>query len=99
MPGKELHPYAVVVRPLITEKATLLAGERKYAFEVSKRANKNQIRNAIEKAFNVHVTKVNTMTVHGKRRTFGRRVTEARDWKKAIVTLAEGNTIEIFEGI
>ena len=97
--AKVLHPYAVVVRPLITEKATLLAGDRKYAFEVDRRANKNQIRDAVQRAFNVHVTKVNTMNVRGKRRTFGRRVSTTRSWKKALVTLAEGDTIQIFEGI
>jgi large subunit ribosomal protein L23 len=97
--AKAIHPYAVVVRPLITEKATLLAGERKYAFEVDRRANKNQIRDAVQTAFNVEVTKVNTMNVRGKRRMFGRRVSQTRSWKKAVVTLAEGNTIQIFEGI
>jgi large subunit ribosomal protein L23 len=96
---KTIHPYAVVVRPLITEKATMLAGERKYAFEVARRANKNQIRNAIETAFNVQVMKVNTMNVRGKRRVVGRRVSETRSWKKAVVTLVEGDTIQIFEGI
>jgi large subunit ribosomal protein L23 len=97
--AKALHPYSVVVRPLITEKATLLAGDRKYAFEVARGANKNQIRDAVQMAFNVHVTKVNTMNVRGKRRSFGRRVSQTRSWKKAIVTLGEGDTIQIFEGI
>ena len=97
--AKELHPYSVVIRPLITEKATLLAGDRKYAFEVDRRANKNQIRSAVQMAFNVQVTKVNTLNVHGKRRMVGRHVSQTRSWKKAIVTLAEGNTIQIFEGI
>ena len=97
--AKALHPYSVVIRPLITEKATLLASERKYAFEVDRRANKNQIRTAVQMAFNVEVTKVNTLNVRGKRRSFGRRVSETRSWKKAIVTLAEGDTIQIFEGI
>ncbi len=97
--AKAVHPYQVLVRPLITEKATILAGEQKFAFAVDKRANKPQIRHAIEVAFNVHVTKVNTMTVHGKRRQFGRRLSKAPDWKKAIATLAEGETIQIFEGM
>jgi large subunit ribosomal protein L23 len=97
--AKALHPYSVVIRPLITEKATLLAGDRKYAFEVDRRANKNQIRSAVQMAFSVEVTKVNTLNVHGKRRMVGRRVSQTRSWKKAIVTLAEGNTIQIFEGI
>jgi large subunit ribosomal protein L23 len=97
--AKAVHPYQVLVRPLITEKATILAGEQKFAFAVDKRANKPQIRRAVEIAFNVHVTKVNTMTVHGKRRQFGRRMSKSPDWKKAIVTLAEGDTIQIFEGM
>ena len=97
--AKALHPYSVVIRPLITEKATLLAGDRKYAFEVDRRANKSQIRSAVQMAFSVEVTKVNTLTVRGKRRTVGRRVSQTRSWKKAIVTLAEGNTIQIFEGL
>ena len=96
---KALHPYEVIVRPLITEKATILAGEHKYAFEVVRRANKNQIREAVQKGFNVHVTKVNTLNVRGKNRRLGRRYSRTRDWKKAIVTLAEGDTIQIFEGI
>ena len=96
---KAIHPYQVVVRPLITEKATILAGDHKYAFEVLQRANKNQVRDAVEKAFSVHVTAVNTMNVRGKTRRMGRRVTHTRSWKKAIVTVAEGDTIQIFEGI
>jgi large subunit ribosomal protein L23 len=96
---KSLHPYEVIVRPLITEKATILAGDRKYAFQVDRRANKNQVRSAIEMAFNVSVTNVNTMNVRGKTRRVGRRHSRAPDWKKAIVTLAEGETIQIFEGV
>ncbi len=96
---KEVHPYQVVVRPLITEKATILAGENKYAFEVDQRANKQQIKQAVETAFEVHVLKVNTMNVRGKSRRSGRRYTRTRDWKKAIVTLVEGDKIQFFEGI
>ena len=96
---KALHPYEVIVRPLITEKATILAGEHKYAFEVDRRANKPQIRDAVQRAFNVHVATVNTMNVRGKTRRMGRRVSRKRDWKKAIVTLAEGDSIQLFEGM
>jgi large subunit ribosomal protein L23 len=96
---KALHPYQVIIRPLITEKATMLAGDHKYAFQVAKHANKKQIREAVELAFEVKVTDVNTMNMHGKRRRMGRRLTRAPDWKKAIVTLAEGESIQIFEGI
>ncbi len=97
--AKTLHPYEVIVRPLITDTATILAGDQKYAFEVDRRANKNQVRDAIAMAFNVRVTKVNTMNVRGKSRRTGRHYTRSRDWKKAIVTLAEGDTIQIFEGV
>ena len=96
---RELHPYAVLMRPLITEKSTSLAGQDKYVFEVDLRANKPQIREAVELAFNVTVLSVNTMVVKGKNRRFGRNVTKQPDWKKAIVTLQPGDTIELFEGI
>ncbi len=97
--AKLLHPYDVIIRPLITEKATILAGESKYAFQIDRRANKPQVKKAVEIAFKVKVTKVNTMNVHGKRRRTGNRTTKAPDWKKAIVTLAPGDTIQIFEGV
>ncbi len=96
---KSLHPYQVILRPLITEKATVLASEGKYAFEVDRRANKNQVRQAVEKAFDVNVVKVNTMNVRGKIRRVGARPNRTRDWKKAIVTLVEGDTIQLFEGV
>jgi large subunit ribosomal protein L23 len=97
---KELHPLAVVVRPLITEKATRLGGEGKYAFEVQKHANKRQIKDAVEKGFDVKVEKVNVMIMKGKpRRVQGNRIKRSPSWKKAIVTLEPGNKIELFEGV
>ncbi len=96
---KEIHPWAVLLRPIITEKTTVLTGLDKYVFEVDLRANKNQIKEAIELAFNVHVTEVNTMKMKGKPKRFGRKVTNRPDWKKAIVTLTSGDKIELFEGI
>jgi large subunit ribosomal protein L23 len=96
---KALHPYEVIKRPLITEKATILAGDHKYAFHVAKAANKKQIKEAVELAFSVSVTAVNTMNMHGKKHRMGRRISRAPDWKKAIVTLAEGDSIQLFEGI
>ncbi|MEO6397623.1 MAG: 50S ribosomal protein L23 [Tepidiformaceae bacterium] len=96
---KEIHPWAVLLRPIITEKTTVLTGLDKYVFEVDLRANKNQIKEAIELAFNVHVTEVNTMKMKGKPKRFGRKVTNRPDWKKAIVTLISGDKIELFEGI
>jgi large subunit ribosomal protein L23 len=96
---KEIHPYAVLLRPIITEKTTVLTGSDKYVFEVDLRANKNQIREAIQVAFNVRVAEVNTMVMKGKPKRFGRRVVNRPDWKKAIVTLVPGDKIELFEGI
>lgn len=96
---KELHPYGVLLRPIITEKSTLLTGLDKYVFEVDVRANKNQIKDAVQMAFNVRVQEVNTMVMKGKPKRFGRKVTNRPDWKKAIVTLVPGDKIELFEGI
>ena len=97
--AKPLNPLAVLVRPLITEKATRLGAENKYCFEVRKVANKAQIKEAVELTFGVSVRAVNTMNVKGKPRRFGRAVTFGQNWKKAIVTLVSGDTIELFEGI
>ena len=96
---RELHPYAVLLRPIITEKTTVLTGLDKYVFEVDVRANKNQIKEAVEVAFSVRVSEVNTIKMKGKAKRFGRKITDRPDWKKAIVTLVPGDKIELFEGI
>ena len=99
---KAINPYAVILRPLVTEKSTALSGAGKYIFEVDIRANKPQIKDAVEKAFNVTVTNVHVMVMKGKRRgnrRFGRRETRASDWKKAVITLAADDSIELFEGV
>jgi large subunit ribosomal protein L23 len=94
-----MHPYQVVKRPLITEKATLIKEQNRYAFEVMKEANKRQIKEAVEVAFKVNVVKVNVMSVPGKMRRIGRRQVLTPVWKKAVVTLAPGQKIEFFEGV
>jgi large subunit ribosomal protein L23 len=96
---KQLHAYGIIRRPLITEKAQILTQLNKYAFEVDKRANKMQIKEAVEVAFSVSVTGVNTCMMKGKARRYGRAVTKQPDWKKAFVTLAPGEKIELFEGV
>ena len=96
---KELHPYIVLRRPIVTEKSTALAGMGKYVFEVDIRANKDQIKEAVQIAFNVRVSDVNTMKMKGKPKRWGRRVTARPDWKKAVVTLAGGDKIDLFEGV
>ncbi len=73
--------------------------EGRYVFEVATGATKYQIRRAVQDAFDVTVTKVNTMNMRGKSKRYGPRATLQKSWKKAIVTLAPGDTITIFEGV
>jgi large subunit ribosomal protein L23 len=89
--------HDVLVRPLITEKSTRLIEQGQYSFEVHREANKIQIREAVEKTFNVQVKAVNTVNMPRKERRRGRVVGSVPGWKKAIVTLQPGQTIDIFE--
>lgn len=89
----------VIVRPIVTEKSTMGAEAGKYVFEVADRANKTQIREAVEAIFEVNVTQVNVSRVRGKWRRFGRSRGKRPDWKKATVTVQPGQTIEIFAGV
>ena len=89
----------VLKRPLITEKNAGLQAENKYVFEVDTRANKAEIRQAVEQAFKVGVTAVNIMVVPGKGRRIGRQVVQTPSWKKALVTLKTGQKIELFENV
>ncbi len=94
-----MHLYQVLRRPLITEKNTMLQAQGKYVFEVAEEANKQQIKQAVEKAFKVTVMAVNVMTVPGKTKRVGRRMVLTPSHKKAIATLKPGDKIELFEGI
>jgi large subunit ribosomal protein L23 len=94
-----MHPFQVLRRPLITEKSTLLQEQGKYAFEIAARASKHQVKEAVEKAFKVNVIGVNVITVPGKSKRIGRRFVKSSPWKKAVVTLGEGQKIEFFEGV
>ena len=96
---QEIHPYSVLLRPLVTEKSTTLAGRNQYVFEVDLRANKTQVKESVERVFDVIVLRVITMVVIGKRRRYGRSLVKRPDWKKAIVTLKPGDSIELFEGV
>ena len=89
----------ILIRPVVTEKSTLLQEERTYVFEVAPEATKQEIRRAVEAAFDVQVERVNTLSVLGKRKRYGARLSRQRSWKKAIVTLAPGESITIFEGV
>lgn len=91
-------PRDIIRRPIVTEASTALMEEGKYVFEVDIRANKFQIRQALEEIFGVKVDRVNTMRVPGKTKRYGRYSGRTPEWKKAIVKLAEDSkTIEIFE--
>lgn len=94
-----MEPTDAIIRPIVTEKSTEMMAENKYVFEVAPDANKIEIRKAIEKLFNVKVVEVNTMRIRGKLRRMGRFEGRRPDRKKAVVTLAPGNRIEIFEGL
>jgi len=90
-------PEQIIKRPLLTEKGTLMSEEvHKVLFEVDPRANKIEIRSAVEKIYNVKVTSVHTQVVRGKLKRVGRSVGRRPNWKKAIVTLDAGSTIDFF---
>jgi large subunit ribosomal protein L23 len=91
--------HQLIVGPVVTEKSSAAYQARKeYAFRVHPEATKPQIREAIEKLFNVSVTDVRTLVVRAKRRTYGRHVGRRSSWKKAIVKLKDGDAIPVFEG-
>ncbi len=103
-----MHVYEVLKRPLSTEKVTLLGEMRQYAFEVDSRANKAQVKQAVEQIFNVTVESVRVMNVaahrrrHPRSRSMGhkaKQIVRKPGWKKAIVKLAEGQRLELFEGV
>ena len=97
-----MDPYEVIIRPVDTEKTRYQASDlRQYAFEVAPGANKIEVKRAIETMFSVKVTAVNTMNVPSKitRRYGRRRVIRRATWKKAVVTLAEGQRLDVFEGV
>lgn len=96
-----MKPYGkIILRPLLTEKnAILKETQNRVAFEVSKDANKLEIKKAVEEAFKVSVEAVNVVNVKGKVKRLGRNLGKRRDWKKAVITLKEGSTIEFFEGV
>jgi large subunit ribosomal protein L23 len=95
-----MNPYEIIKGPLITEKGSIQKeASNQLTFEVDRKANRVEIRHAVEKVFNVKVEKVRTMQVKGKVKRVGRTLGKRRDWKKAIVTLARGENIEFFEGV
>lgn len=92
--------YEIIKRPVITEKTSIQKEDhRQVTFEVDRRANRVEIRRAVEQLFNVRVAAVRTAQVKGKVKQRGRIVGKRRDWKKAIVTLMPGERIDFFEGV
>ncbi len=95
-----MDPHQVIIRPVISEKSyNLIESEGQYTFQVDKRANKNQVKRAVEEAFDVRVEKVNTANVKSKPKRQGLTRGRTSTWKKAVVKLAEGERIELFEGV
>ncbi len=93
------EPQKIIRRPVITEKSTQQKDkDHQYVFEVDRNANKIEIQSAIERLFKVKVLQVRTSTVLGKIKRLGRKYGKRPDWKKAIVTLKEGDRIDFFEG-
>ena len=92
------HPYDIIKSPVVTEKAGEAKDRaNKVTFCVDPRANKIEIKKAVEQVFKVKVQRVNVINVPGKPKRLGRHAGRRPDWKKAIVTLAEGSTIEVFD--
>ena len=96
-----MTPEQVIKRPIIlTEKSRVLQETgNQVVFEVDRRANKIEIRNAVQSLFKVTVTDVNTLVIRGKMRRMGRGVAKTQNWKKAVVTLKSGDSIKFFEGV
>lgn len=97
-----LNAYTTLIRPVVTEKSTMLAERGQYVFEVARDANKVQIKQAVEEAFasrKIRVRAVNVLRVPGKERRFGRHFGMSAAWKKAIVTLEPGQSLDLLEGL
>ena len=95
-----MHWREIIRRPVITEKSNFLASEfNQYTFVVDPRANKLQIKDAVQNIFNVTVLDVNTINVKPKSKRFGRHQGQTKAWKKAIVLLKEGDRIDFFDGV
>ena len=90
--------YQIIRKPLVTEKSTQQKEQNQYVFEVMREANKIEIQKAIEKLFKVTVLQVRTSNVLGKIKRLGRKQGKRQDWKKATITLKEGDRIDFFEG-
>lgn len=90
----------IIIRPIVTEKSTIMREDlNQYVFRVIPRATKREIASAVEELFEVSVTDVRTIRMQGKKKRLGRNLGRRPSWKKAIVTLAEGDSVDFFEGV
>ncbi|PKN34652.1 MAG: 50S ribosomal protein L23 [Deltaproteobacteria bacterium HGW-Deltaproteobacteria-19] len=95
-----MEHYEIVKKAILTEKSTVAKDEaNKYVFEVDPRANKIEITQAVERLFKVKVLEVNVMNIEGKSKRTGKILGRRKSWKKAVVTLAPGSRIELYEGV
>lgn len=97
--NKNSQAFRVLVKPLITEKGSMMNVQNKYLFEVSMDANKIEVARAVKDVYGIAPEKVNIVKIEGKSKRYGRTVGKRKDWKKAIVTLPEGKSINIYEGV
>ena len=98
-PNKQKNAYRILIKPLVTEKATNLGSENKYVFAVNINANKIEIAKTIEEVYNIKPVSINVVRCSGKKVRYGRSVGKKKDWKKAIITLPAGKSINIYEGV
>ena len=96
---EKLHLYDKILSPLLTEKSTNLSGENKIVFKVRKSANKKNLKNNIEKIFKVNVTKINIINKQNRTKFTRGRIAKVKGYKKAIVTLKKGQSIDLTTGI
>lgn len=95
-----MHLEQVLVKPLLTEKSSVETDKtNSYVFEVQRKANKNQIKQAVEQLFDVKVVKVNTAVMPGKERRFGKFLKKTQSFKKAYIQIQQGQKLELFKGI
>lgn len=93
-----MNPHSVLKRPVVTEKSTLLQEQHKYVMEVAPEATKSQVKEAVERTFDVRVARVNIIQVRGRRKRRGNTWYRTREWRKAVVSLQPPDRIELFEG-
>ena len=91
--------HRVLIKPTITEKSTIMQESGKYTFQIALRANKVEVKEAVEKSFNVKVEDVNISKLRGKKKRYGPRIAKQPDVKKAVVTLRPGDRINLIEGL